>query len=218
MGSLPRIMLIFFTTQNFLSVTGTLGISSPPYVSERDSLNIAWRAHICTWAAVQSLGVEGDFVECGVWYGVLSKVICHYLQWQNFEDKKFYLFDTWGSMPGSHPHENYQADTYDIVRQRFASFPNVKLIRGVVPQSLSDISHVKKLAFIMIDLNGHNDSKSERAALESLYPRLSRGGIIYFDDYGWGYPGLIDTIKDFLKDKPERLLHFPSGNSILVKQ
>jgi len=42
-------------------------------------------------------------------------------------------------------------------------------------------------------------------------------GIIYFDDYGWGYPKLRKTVDEFFKDKPETLLHSPSGNSIVVK-
>ena len=42
-------------------------------------------------------------------------------------------------------------------------------------------------------------------------------GITYFDDYGWGYPELRKAISTFLADKPEELLHFPSGNSILIK-
>jgi hypothetical protein len=43
------------------------------------------------------------------------------------------------------------------------------------------------------------------------------GGIIYFDDYGWGYPDLREVVDEFFYDKPESLLHFPSGNSIVVK-
>lgn len=39
---------------------------------------IEWRAHICCWAASQAIHLEGDFIECGVWYGILSKTICEY--------------------------------------------------------------------------------------------------------------------------------------------
>lgn len=43
------------------------------------------------------------------------------------------------------------------------------------------------------------------------------GGIIYFDDYGWDYPELRHVVDKFFADKKESLLHFPSGNSIVVK-
>jgi O-methyltransferase len=62
-----------------------------------------------------------------------------------------------------------------------------------------------------------NSHLAERVALESVYDRVSPGGVIYFDDYGWNYPELRQTINEFLLDKPERLLHFPSGQSILIK-
>ena len=41
--------------------------------------------------------------------------------------------------------------------------------------------------------------------------------MIYFDDYGWDYPELVEVVNKFFADKPETLLHFPSGNSIVVK-
>ncbi len=181
---------------------------------ERDNFNIAWRAHICTWAAKRAMDLEGDFVECGVWYGLLSLMVC---KWVDFSksNKRFWLFDTWGEMEGSHENENYKTDIFETVKARFSNYTNVKLIRGVVPRSLNALDSVEKVAYVSIDMNGHI---AERAALEIIYPKVTKGGIIYFDDYGWNYPKLRETISDFLRDKPEELLHFPSGNSVLIKQ
>jgi hypothetical protein len=63
-------------------------------------------------------------------------------------------------------------------------------------------------------MNGHI---AERAALEYYYELLVPGAFVYFDDYGWGYEGLVETVNEFLLDKPENLLHFPSGQSIFLK-
>lgn len=41
--------------------------------------SIIYRNHITTWAATQAINLEGDFVECGVWYGIQSLTICNYL-------------------------------------------------------------------------------------------------------------------------------------------
>lgn len=174
--------------------------------------DIQWRAHICTWAATQALKLDGDFVECGVWYGMLSRAMCDYV---NFEqvNRRFFLFDSWGKMPGSHPKEYYQEDIYDLVCERFAKYPNVSLVRGLVPDVFGKVQ-IEKIAYLGIDMNG---SIAERAALDNLYDKVVPGGIIYFDDYGWNYPELRATVDDFFKDKPESLLHFPSGNSIVVK-
>lgn len=173
---------------------------------------IEWRAHICCWAASQAIHLEGDFIECGVWYGVLSKTICEYTDFGS-QNRNFYLVDSWGKMPGSHENANYQEDIYDIVKKAFSKWPNVSLIRGLVPEALSRIPS-KKVAYLSIDMNG---SEPEKAALEYFYDKVVPGGVIYFDDYGWGYPELRTVVNKFFADKPESLLHFPSGNSIVVK-
>jgi hypothetical protein len=75
---------------------------------------------------------------------------------------------------------------------------------------------IEKIAFIGIDMNGY---LAERSVLDILYQKVVTGGIIYFDDYGWGaHSQLRETVDDFFKDKPEELLHFPSGNSIIIKK
>jgi len=158
------------------------------------------------------LELEGEFVECGVWYGILSRAICEYISFDKI-NRNFYLFDTWGKMPGSHPDLNYQSDIYQDVSNRFSKYKNVKLIRGLVPDVLETIK-IEKIAYLGIDMNGNI---AERATLELLYRKVVPGGIIYFDDYGWGYSGLVKTVDEFFRDKPEILLHFPSGNSIVVK-
>jgi len=171
---------------------------------------IEWRAHICCWAASQAIHLEGDFIECGVWYGVLSKTICSYTDFGS-QNRNFYLVDPWGKMPGSHA--GYQEEIYDIVKKRFAKWPNVILVKGLVPEALSRIPS-QKIAYLSIDMNG---SEPEKAALEYFYDKIVPGGVIYFDDYGWSYPELRDVVNKFFADKPETLLHFPSGNSIVVK-
>ena len=71
-----------------------------------------------------------------------------------------------------------------------------------------------KIAYLSLDMNG---GLPELAALKFFYPKIVKGGIIYFDDYGWNYPELRKVVDDFFSDKPETLLHFPSGNSIVIK-
>jgi O-methyltransferase len=176
--------------------------------------SIRWRAHIATWAANQGASVEGDFIECGVWWGILSKTICEYMSPDAFQTRRFYLVDTWGEMEGSHHDPDYSADIYEDVRERFSQYPGVMLVRGVVPQILSSIP-TGKVAYLSIDMNG---SEAELAALKFYWPKLSVGAVVYLDDYGWNYPELRSVIDLFLIDKPEQLLIFPSGNAVIIKQ
>jgi O-methyltransferase len=210
-----------FATQHFVGFRNDPKFNSA-YASAMENLpkevldffgpypNIEWRAHICTWAANQALQLEGDFIECGVWYGVLSKTICEHADFKQ-NQRNFFLIDTWGDLPGSH--KNYQADIFNQVEARFSMYPKVKLIRGLVPTVLDQVAS-EKIAYLSIDMNG---SLPELAALNFFYPKMVKGGIIYFDDYGWPYPELRKVVDEFFSDKPETLLHFPSGNSIVVK-
>ena len=170
--------------------------------------HIKWRAHIVCWAANKVSLLEGDFVDCGVWKGVLAQTICEYVNFSSLP-KTYFLVDPWHRLEGT----KFTEDIYDEVQSKFAEYPNVRLIRGLVPDVLHLVD-TKKIAYLSIDMNG---SKPERAALEYFYPKIVKGGVIYFDDYGWNYPELRATVDEFLVDKPESLLHFANGTAILIK-
>jgi hypothetical protein len=175
---------------------------------------IKYRSHICTWAAKQVQNIPGDFVELGVFYGHLSKVIINYAP-EVLNGRNFFLVDPWGNL-GEKAFSNYlyNEDIFEAVKSRFEGIEQIKLIRGAVPAILSKIP-VTNVSFLLIDMNGH---EAELAALNYFYPKMSKGGIIYFDDYGGRWPKLRKVIDDFLFDKPEELLTFASPNAIIIKQ
>ena len=202
----------FGNEEKFRTAIGNCYEGVPNFLVDSAKKDLLWRYHICCWAASKCMDVEGDFVELGVWYGLLSRTICDYVNFDNCP-KSFYLVDSWGKMQGSHTNPVYANDIYENVCSRFKDYKNVKLIRGLVPEALIKLP-IQKIAFLGIDMNG---SKPERAALEYYYNKISPGGIIFFDDYGWNYPELRREVDDFFYDKPEKLLHFPTGNSIVIK-
>jgi hypothetical protein len=178
----------------------------------KTKVDIRLRAHICTWAADQVKELEGDFFEFGTYFGILPMTICRYLNFENL-DKKFFLYDTWGPLPGHHA--SYPDDIYEIVQDRFSKYGNVEFVRGLVPDSI-DVKKIDKVAYMSLDMN---DAEPEKLVLELLYEKVVKGGIIYFDDYGWGEKSKQrEVVDDFFKDKREKLLHFPSGNSIIIKK
>lgn len=179
---------------------------------------IIWRAHLLTWFLSQNAPKDGDFVECGVWYGWLSKIIVNYLRFEN-EPRQFYLVDGFNS---DHPvHTTYfdplsGGDLFSYVKKKF-NYPNVHLIKGWVPDVFTKpvFSNISKVAYLSIDMNSN---LAEKSALEYFYPKLVTGGIVYLDDYGHNYAGLVDVVDDFLRDKPEKLLYLACGSAIFVKQ
>ena len=179
----------------------------------RDTL---WRAHIVSTCANWASAVPGDFVELGTWYGILAQVLVRNGDLPN--DKQMYLVDAYGSvgfqMQGEHKKYNYVEDIYETVKRRFSAYSNVVLVRGIVPEILPDIP-TKSVSFLMIDMNS---GRPERLGLEYFWEKISPGGVIYFDDYGQDFPQLRVEIEDFLKDKVENLMIFPSGQAILIKK
>jgi len=55
-------------------------------------------------------------------------------------------------------------------------------------------------------------------SLAFVWPRLSRGGMIVFDDYGNPMcPGARKAIDTFFADKPEIPLCLPSGQALVFR-
>ena len=77
--------------------------------------------------------------------------------------------------------EGYYANTYDAVRDSFAAYPNVRLIKGMVPGTLASVT-AERIAYLSIDMNAE---VPEVAAMEAFWDRLSPGAFVLMDDYGW---------------------------------
>jgi O-methyltransferase len=172
------------------------------------------------WAATHALRVPGDFVECGVWRGFCSAVLADYLDFDRVE-KTFYLYDTFAGIPAGYDSENHdapalrEAGLYESVLERFSRYPNVRVVRGVVPDSFA-VAVPERVAFLHLDMNS---SKSEIAALEVLFDRLSPGGVLVFDDYGWlTYQAQQHAADAFAQSHGHRILELPTGQGLLIKQ
>lgn len=190
---------------------------------------IAWRLHTLVWAARIALAVPGDFVECGVFKGDMSWVVANVLG-SALDDRMFYLYDSFAgfspklSKPEDYPetpnflemaNKTYrESDIYEHVLRRFADKPNVKVIRGFVPESFK-LAMPDRIAYLHIDLNS---PAAEIATLEVLFNRISSGGVIVFDDYGWKHYHRQREAEDrFMADRGHTILELPTGQGLLIK-
>ncbi len=178
------------------------------------------RLNTLIWAAQQVLPIEGDFVECGVYKGFSSAVIADYLEFGKL-DKTLYLYDTFEGIPEKYDSENRNAPEYaapgihEGVVERFSKFGNVRIVKGIVPDTFSDVAP-DKVALLHLDLNS---STAEIAALEVLFDRVSPGGVIVFDDYGWAAYGAQRIAEDkFMAERGYRILEIPTGQGLLIKR
>jgi hypothetical protein len=216
-----------FAGDNVILFTRTLGFRHDKKFMEayrRQASNqlersLFLRLNTLVWAASEALRIPGDFVECGVWRGFCMSVVADYLDFQNVP-KKFYLYDTFAGIPPGYDTENHNSPSlsepnlYENVVQRFSIYPNVQVIRGVVPDSFEQ-AVPERVAFLHLDMNS---SKAEIAALNVLFDRISPGGIIVFDDYGWTSYVAQQVAEDkFMRARGHRILELPSGQGLLIK-
>ena len=188
------------------------------FTAQEKSLEL--RLNTLTWAAEHALHVEGDFVECGVWKGFCSAVITDYLDFKHIP-KTYYLYDTFEGIPEGYDTEKHNSPLLsepgldEKVIERFRKHPNVRVIKGIVPQSFEQ-AVPEKVAFLHLDMNS---SKSEIEALEALFEKVSSGGVIVFDDYGWtGYSAQQLAEDEFMRKRGHRILELPTGQGLLIKR
>jgi hypothetical protein len=177
------------------------------------------RLNTLVWAASEALRLPGDFVECGVLRGFCMSVIADYLDFGGIP-KQFYLYDTFEGIPPQYDSERHDAPGYrepglhESVVERFSRYPNVHVVRGVVPDSFAQASPAQ-IAFLHLDMNS---SKSEVAALEALFDRITPGGLIVFDDYGWSAYQAQQVVEDeFMRKRDHRILELATGQGLLIK-
>jgi len=192
--------------------------------SNGQPLDLRWRVHICCWAAMHALKLNGDFVECGVNTGIFSLSVCHYLDFNNV-NKDYYLFDTFTGIPEEQmsiaehsprvlENELMYEDCYEIAKRNFSPFERAHLVKGTVPESLQNINF-DKIAYLCLDMN---ITKPEIDALEFFWDKLVSGALIIFDDYGWNhYREQYDAVNKFAEVHGVMVATLPTGQGLLIK-
>jgi predicted O-methyltransferase YrrM len=174
-----------------------------------------WRMATLLWGARQALRVEGDFVECGCYKGVSARILADVLDFAAL-DRRYFLYDLFEhdeSMP-HHSMVEHGETLVDQVRARFADVPNAIITKGWVPQSLSEASP-DKIAFMHLDLN---NAEAEVGALEVLFERISPGGVLILDDFGWlAYRSQHTAEIRWMGERGYSILELPTGQGMVIK-
>ena len=179
---------------------------------------IVWRVSVVAWAArsVISRRVPGDLVECACAMGTTARIICDYTEFAAQQDRTYYLYDLFdpGQTMQHHDTAGQVGTLYDKVKARFIDVPNVRVLKGSVPEVLH-VECPQRVAFMHIDLN---NAPAEIGALEMLFDRLSPGGILILDDYGWlGYRAQKQAEDPWLAARGYQVLELPTGQGLVFK-
>ena len=183
-----------------------------------------WQHNLQTviWALKQVRHLSGDFMELGVFKGHTTRVAAEYLDFGTW-DRRWWLYDTFDGVPDDQLNPGWAeintkvyrgTYSYEEVRDRFADFPNIEVIKGRVPEIL--VEHVPdRIAFLHMDLNS---AVAEIAALNHLFDRITPGGVIIFDDFGWLASGDQHVAeRDWMNARGLSILELPTGQGVFVK-
>ena len=176
---------------------------------------IAWRRYILACAAFHCAQLDGDFVECGVYAGSGIKTVLDYLGGPAFP-KTFWGYDTFDYHPvAGHQFAGQRDGFFDTVCARFAGYPTVRLVKGLLPDSFSQ-GRPDRVAYLHIDFN---NAEAELAALEALFDRIVPGGIVILDDYEWaGYREQKRREDPWFEQRGYRVFPLPTGQGLVFKR
>jgi O-methyltransferase len=176
------------------------------------------RGFVLNMLVVQTLRtVQGEVWEAGVYRGGSAR----FLATRSAEARPqriVRLFDTFEGMPNPDPeHDTHQKGDFsdtsvDQVRQ-FVGFPRlIRIHRGLVPETFVGLEN-SRIAFAHIDLDLYH---SVADALEFIYPRLSPGGVIVLDDYGFETtPGAKEAADEFVDREGANMLVVHTKQAII---
>ncbi len=166
-------------------------------------------------------GIEGDFVECGVWRG--GSVMAMALTLMRLgERRSIHLYDTFAGMttPGAGDvttSGDAAATKFDLLRTEGntsdwcrSSLPEVRVNvlgtgydeslfcfhEGRVEDTLPGKAP-EKIALLRLDTDFYESTKHE---LVHLYPRLAHGGVLILDDYGH-WKGARKAVDEYIQEQ-----------------
>lgn len=181
------------------------------------------RCHLLYQLSQWSLRTAGSFAECGVFVGSTAHLLVLVLEAeQGSERRELHLFDTFAGMPDVadptrdyHRPGDFSGASAQAVQERLA-YPNSRLHPGVMPDTFAEVAAVEPYAFVHVDVDIY-DSAIE--CCRWFWPRMAKGGIMLFDDYGF-YPyrhaarAAIDT---YFRDQPIQPVVLSTGQAFIVK-
>lgn len=173
-------------------------------------------------SAVIRNGVQGDFVECGVWAGANSAAMAraimepvHYWETEKrFNTRRVHLFDSFEGIPqaGEHDKEYLEAGhaaglsacSIETTQQQMKAWgiPDELLVyhpgwfKDTVPAALlqNGLSDITLRRIALLRLDG-DLYESTLTCLRGFYPWLSPGGIVIVDD--WVLSGCRRAMREY---------------------
>jgi O-methyltransferase len=170
--------------------------------------------------ALNALHLGGDIWECGVYKGGTARMLAEILATQARPGVQLHLFDTFSGMPETdatldmHRQGDFSDTSLEAVRRVVGNPERVEFHPGWIPDTFRGLENAAiALAHVDVDIY-----QSVRDCCAFLYPRVTPGGVMIFDDYGFPTcPGARKAVDAFFANKLETPLVLPTGQAIVLR-
>ena len=166
----------------------------------------------------QATHLVGDVAEVGVYKGGTALL---FLTMFEITGKQIHLFDTFEGMPETasqgkdfHCAGDFSDTSLPAVMDFLGNSRQVACHPGFFPATASSAADLS-FCFVHVDVDIF---QSVLDACRYFYPRLVKGGVMVFDDYGFiSCPGAKEAVDQFFADKPEQPLYLSSAQAVVFK-
>jgi len=172
--------------------------------------------------------LSGCIVECGVgWGGGLLNFA--YAEKSRGTKRTIWGFDTFEGFPSIHEEDQWASRPGQLARSQEQVLEYLKsggigddfitsyirLVKGDVKETTKDCK-IDRIALLHLDLDLYEGYKY---ALENLYDRVVRGGIVMFDEYREEkWPGATKAIDEFFGEKTQFFCHDANVNRYFLRK
>lgn len=178
--------------------------------------SIIWRTYVLLYFAELASSIEGDYMELGCHTGYTAMNVIKKVDFEKLK-KRYFLYDLfeWREGDGhSHLVGHDNPRMFEDVQEKFQAFDFVTIIKGSVPRSFCG-GVPNKIAFAHIDMN---HPAPEVGALKVVLPRLTKGGSVILDDYGWwSYSAQKIALDPIIAENGLSVLELPTGQGLILK-
>ena len=170
---------------------------------------------------LRSLGhLGGDLAECGAYNGSTA----YFMALADREvgaRREFFLFDSFEGLSapqeadGAYWKAGDLTSPEEVARANLAGFNGIHIRRGWIPERFEEVAD-RAFAFVHVDVDLYQPTLD---SIAFFYPRLVPGGMLVCDDYGFTTcPGAMKAMDEFFADKPETVIHLPTGQGLVIKR
>lgn len=181
-----------------------------------------YRCHELWQIAAQIGHLPGDYLEVGVWRGGTGCLVAEMAR-QRDPAGRVYLCDTFRGVANATDHDpeysggEHSDTSRGIVEQLVArmDLPNVEILQGIFPEETAKRVADRRFKYCHVDVDVYLSAKN---VAEWVWPRLTPGGVVVFDDYGFqATSGVTKYVNETAGASDRRTIYNLNGHAVVIK-